>query len=109
MTKRPTLSRKLLLESPVRAADGAGGFSESWTPLGAIWAEVLPRSGRENGDLSRIGHKITVRAAPQGAPSRPKPTQRFRDGTRVFSIDAVTEMDADARFLICTTTEEAGA
>ncbi len=109
MKKHPNLSRKLLLEGPVRVADGAGGFSESWTPLGTIWAEVLPRTGRDTGDLARMGHKITVRSAPQGAPSRPQPTQRFRDGDRIFRIDAVTEADAETRYLLCFTTEEEGA
>jgi head-tail adaptor len=55
-----------------------------------------------------MGYRITVRAAPQGAPSRPKPSQRFRDGARIFSIDAVTESDPGGRFLVCFATEEEG-
>jgi len=106
---RPNLSRRLLLEAPVRVADGAGGFNEVWQPLGTVWGEILPRTGRESGDLARMGFRITVRAAPQGAPSRPTPLQRFRDGERLFSIDAVTEADAEGRFLICFATEEEGA
>jgi len=106
---RPNLSRRLLLEAPVRVADGAGGFIEVWQPLGTVWGEILPRTGRESGDLARMGFRITVRAAPQGAPSRPTPLQRFRDGDRLFSIDAVTEADAEGRFLICFATEEEGA
>lgn len=31
---RPDLSRRLLLEGPVRVPDGAGGFAETWQPLG---------------------------------------------------------------------------
>lgn len=109
MKKHPNLSRRMLLEAPVRVADGAGGFSESWQPLGTVWGEVVPRTGRETGDLARMGYKIIVRAAPQGAPSRPTPLQRFRDGNRLFTIDAVTESDPDGRFLICFATEEEGA
>lgn len=107
--RRPNLSRRLLLEGPVRAADGAGGYNEVWQPLGSVWGEVLPRTGREAGDLARTGFRITVRAAPQGAPSRPTPLQRFRDGGRVYSIDAVTEADPEGRFLICFATGEEGA
>ncbi|WP_071674867.1 head-tail adaptor protein [Nioella nitratireducens] len=107
MSGRPNLSRRLLLEGPSRIADGAGGFTETWGPLGVIWGEVLPRTGRDAGGLSRMGFKITVRAAPQGAPSRPTPSQRFRDGDRVFTIDAVTERDPGGRFLTCFATEEA--
>jgi len=106
---RPNLSRRLLLEAPVRVADGAGGFNEVWQPLGTVWGEILPRTGRESGDLARMGFRITIRAAPQGAPSRPTPLQRFRDGARLFIIDAVTEADAEGRFLICYATEEEGA
>ncbi|RFU13188.1 head-tail adaptor protein [Rhodobacteraceae bacterium W635] len=102
----PNLSRRLLLEGPVRVADGAGGYTEGWAPLGQVWGEVKPRTGRDAAGLSRMGVKITVRAAPQGAPSRPTPSQRFRDGARLFHIDAVTESDPGGRFLICYATEE---
>ncbi|MFO7919993.1 MAG: head-tail adaptor protein, partial [Nioella sp.] len=37
---------------------------------------------------------------------RPTPSQRFRDGARLFHIDAVTENDPGGRFLICYATEE---
>ncbi len=107
MSRRPNLSRRLLLEGPSRAPDGAGGVTESWVPLGIVWGEVLPRTGRDTGGLSHLGVKITVRAAPQGAPSRPTPSHRFRDGDRVFTIDAVTERDPEGRFLTCFATEEA--
>jgi len=107
--KRPNLSRRLLLEAPLRVADGAGGFEEVWQPLGHVWGEIVPRTGRESGDLARMGVRITVRAAPQGAASRPTPLQRFRDGSRLFTIDAVTEADPAGRFLICFATEEEGA
>lgn len=106
MNGHPNLTRRLLLEGPQRVADGAGGFTEAWVPLGTVWAEVLPRTGRDAGGLARMGYRITLRSAPQGAPSRPTPSQRFRDGARVFTIDAVTEGDPGGRFLICFATEE---
>jgi hypothetical protein len=34
---------------------------------------------------------------------------RFRDGARLFRIEAVTEADADARYLLCIASEETGA
>ncbi|MFT7254059.1 MAG: head-tail adaptor, partial [Paracoccaceae bacterium] len=39
MSAPPDLSRRLTLEAAVRLPDGAGGFSETWEPLGHIWAE----------------------------------------------------------------------
>jgi len=41
----PRLNRKLELEAPVRTADGAGGYTETWAALGSLWAEVTARSG----------------------------------------------------------------
>ena len=45
--KAPRLSRRLVLEAPVRVADGGGGFAEDWQAVGTLWAEVTARSGSE--------------------------------------------------------------
>jgi head-tail adaptor len=50
--------------------------------------------------------RITVRGAPVGAEQRPRPDQRFRDGSRLFRILAVTERDAAGRYLLCFAREE---
>lgn len=108
-----TLNRRLVLETPQRGPDGAGGYAETWAEVGIVWADVTARSGREvSGDavlVSSTAYRITVRAAPYGAPSRPRPEQRFRDGTRIFRIEAVTERDPTGRFLTCFAQEEVGA
>lgn len=104
----PKLTRRLLLETPERVPDGAGGFVESWVPLGTLWAEVTARSGRELGGgaaaLSKVSYKITVRAAPYGSTARPKAEQRFREGVRLFRISAVAE--DGPLYLTCFATEE---
>ncbi|MDE4132104.1 head-tail adaptor protein [Phaeobacter sp. QD34_3] len=109
----PRLNRPLVLEDPQRLPDGAGGYVESWTALGTLWAEVTALSGRnadlEGGSLSLQRYRITVRAAPTGATSRPRPDQRFRDGVRLFRIDAVSEADARGRYLTCFALEEVAA
>ncbi|WP_372604176.1 head-tail adaptor protein [Actibacterium sp.] len=109
----PKLSRRLVLEAPQRLPDGAGGFVQSWGPLGSMYAEVLPGSGREVAGqsvaLSRLSYRITVRGAPVGASFRPKPDQRFREGDRIFRILAVTERDARAAYLTCYAEEEGAA
>jgi head-tail adaptor len=102
----PRLNRTLLLETPARVADGAGGFAESWTVLGQVWAEVSLRSGREKAGFSTARFRIVVRGAPQGSTMRPRPDQRFREGTRVFRIEAVSERDAEGRYLTCYANEE---
>ena len=40
------LSRPLLLERAVKVADGAGGFAETWEPLGQLWADLRIATGR---------------------------------------------------------------
>jgi len=108
--KRPHLNRALTLEAPQRASDGAGGFVESWVPLGTLWAQVSARTGREATQsgtaVSRTPLKITVRAAPPGTPERPTAQQRFREGARIFTIQAVAEADGAGRYLTCFAEEE---
>lgn len=111
--KAPRLNRKLVLEGAVRSPDGAGGFGEVWVALGELWAEVTARTGRERAEagapVSSTSYRIVVRAAPVGAPSRPTQDQRFRDGTRLFVIQAVSERDPEGRFLTCFADEEVTA
>lgn len=106
----PRLNRRLILETKERLADGSGGFEEVWVTLGELWAEVTPRAGRETNDagltISTVSYKIVIRASPVGSPSRPVAEQRFREGTRVFVIQAVTEYDHDARYITCFADEE---
>jgi len=106
----PRLNRHLVLEAKNRVPDGLGGYTEAWVALGELWAEITPKSGRERQDsgltVSTVTYKIVVRAAPYGAPSRPVPEQRLRDGARIFLIQAVTEYDHDARYITCFAEEE---
>lgn len=106
----PRLNQALVLEAPERVSDGAGGFVEGWVALGTLWAEITARTGRETAQtgapVSRTGFRIVVRGAPFGAPERPQPQQRFRDGDRIFTIEAVAERDPEGRYLTCFVSEE---
>ena len=104
------LNRPLVLENPVEVSDGAGGFTVTWVPVGTIWGEVRPSSGREAAGeevrVASVTFRITVRGAAVGSPQRPRPEQRLRDGGRVFVILAVTERDLSGAFLTCFAREE---
>lgn len=108
--KPPILNRKLTLEAPQRVADGAGGFVTTWVALGDLWAEIKAGTGREKAaefmTVASIPFRITVRAAEDGAASRPTADQRFRAGNRIFRILAVTEADAGVQYLACFAQEE---
>ena len=107
--KPPEMNRRLLLEAPERLEDGAGGFSEIWVALGHVWAAVETRgAGREVDQAARLLLKITMRAVPQGAAARPDARMRFRDGERVYRIEAVHESDPTGRTLSCFAVEEVG-
>ncbi len=109
----PVLNRPLVLEAPERLADGAGGFTLTWTALGTLWAEVVPGSGREAAGVevttAQVPYRITIRAAPIGSSRRPKAEQRLRDGSRIFTILAVSERDARGQYLTCFAREEVSA
>lgn len=106
----PRLTRKLVLEEPQRVPDGAGGFSLVWVAKGTLWAAVETVAGRERAGesvtVSAVSCRVTVRGAPHGAPSRPRPEERFREGDRLLRITAVTEEDALGHYLTCYATEE---
>lgn len=106
----PRLTRPLVLEEAVRTPDSAGGFRESWTALGTLWADVRPMAGRDRAGpgtaLSAQSLRILIRAAPQGNAARPRPGQRLREGQRFYRIEAVTEHDAAGRYLRCAASEE---
>ena len=106
----PDLNRSLVLETPAQVADGAGGFALTWTTIGTLWGEITAGSGRDPAGveitLASVPYRITVRGAAVGSPRRPVPQQRFRDGTRVYHILAVTERDAEALYLTCFAREE---
>ncbi len=107
------LNRRLVLEEPQALPDGMGGFAQSWTALGELWAEVRAGTGREvsiNGvTTSQVVWRITVRGAPVGAPSRPRPDQRLRGGSRIFRVLSVAERDPQGRYLLCLAREETPA
>lgn len=106
----PRLTRRMILEAPLRMPDGAGGHATTWSPLGTLFADVKAGTGRQVTDLtaalSRMTCRVIVRAAPMGAPSRPQAGQRLRDGTRIYRIDAVAPYDRGGLYLACFAIEE---
>lgn len=109
----PRLDRQMVLEAPTQVADGGGGFSLTWVARGVLWAELLSGTGREAAGAevrtAQVPYRITVRGAPVGSEARPKAEQRLRDGTRIFTILAVSERDPRGQYLTCFAREEVPA
>lgn len=106
----PRLNVQLALENPDRSPDGLGGYRITWRRLGFLWAEMRSASGRERqgevGAQSVVTWRITLRAATDGDPRRPRPGQRLRLERRLFLIEAVAESDRGGRWLTCFAREE---
>ncbi|AUH63131.1 head-tail adaptor protein [Paracoccus zhejiangensis] len=106
----PRLNLPMILETPERQGDGAGGYRTVWQVVGQLWAGLSAVSGAERsgqaGAQSVVTWRIVTRGAPEGDPRRPRPEQRLRMGLRLFRIDAVAERDGDGRYLTCFAREE---
>lgn len=59
------LRTRIDIQQPVRTPDRAGGFTQNWSTMTTVWAEILPLSGKEVFEQmrlqSKISHKITIR------------------------------------------------
>jgi SPP1 family predicted phage head-tail adaptor len=104
--RRPVgaLRRRLLLEAPVEAPDGAGGSLRTFETVAAVWAQVEWLSGDERWQggrpEQRVSHRITLRWRAGVDAGR-----RLRDGEQSFDIRAVGDPDGGRRRLVCLVEE----
>jgi SPP1 family predicted phage head-tail adaptor len=65
VTAAGQLRERVIIERPVRTADGAGGADVTWETLATVWAEVMALGGTEHvlaeRDEARGPHRITIR------------------------------------------------
>ena len=90
MTRIGQLNRRLTLEAPIAASDGAGGATVTWQPVARLWAEVRSRLGDKRqwaeAVTSEATHLIRIRRTKRLASN-----MRFTEGARVFEIRSVIE------------------
>jgi len=91
------LNRRLVLQAPVESDDGEGGSTRSYETVTALWAQVVPLSGRADLAADSLGAVLNVRIVVR---ARDDVTTRHRlqDGDRVYRVVAVRP-SADRRFL----------
>lgn len=96
---------ELALQAPAQAPDGAGGFSESWTEIALVFAEIEPLAARDRfgaaQTLEEVSHRITMRHR-----GDVRSGMRFAKGSRRFLIRTVHDPDETGRYLVCRVQEE---
>ena len=98
MTAPGELNRRLVLEEPVEAVDGAGGVALTYAASVTLWAKVEPVSAR-NGVVAdapgvTVTHRITIRSGPNITTRH-----RFTEGARIYRVADMRE-DVTRRFLV---------
>jgi SPP1 family predicted phage head-tail adaptor len=92
------LNRRLVLQAPVEADDGAGGVTRSFTTVAAVWAQVVPQSARADVAADSRGaalrYRITIRARNDVTTQH-----QLLDGTTIYRVIAAS-LSADRRFLV---------
>ena len=98
------LRTRLTLEAPTRTGDGGGGASVVWETVAQVWAAVRPLTGDEAVTLDRVAgtssYEIVIRYRDDVTLE-----MRFRDGARVWDINAAFDPDARRRWLKCLAEE----
>ena len=94
------LRSRLVVESPQRVSDGAGGAVTSWLELATIWANITPTSAREQRSAEqraeKTTHRITLRYR-----SDINATMRFVGDGRIFDIEAIINEAERDQWLVC--------
>lgn len=53
------LNKRITIQSKTKTSDGLGGYSEIWSNLKTLWAEIKPISNSNNFETNQIEEKIT--------------------------------------------------
>jgi len=94
--------QRIVLESKVLAADGGGGYAESWEPYAVVWAVLEMESGSKPLEAGRPEMRVSGRfiIRRRGDVSV---NHRVRIGARLFGIRAIVDAgpQSPALTLLC--------
>lgn len=86
------LRHRIVIQGTVQAADGAGGYTETWETVATVWASIEPANGRERfiamQTESHVTHIITCRYNAEITTAK-----RILFGTRKFDITEVLNIE----------------
>jgi SPP1 family predicted phage head-tail adaptor len=95
------LRHRLVLEAPVRAADGAGGTMRTWQAVATLWAALEPVPQDEAAYADRLTPGVRYRVLVRRR-SGLTAEHRLRWGDRVLAIVAVApDQGGDRVQLVC--------
>ncbi len=98
------LDRLVTFQTLTKSADGAGGFTETWTDTASIWAGIRAKNGREQNQqgvwVNKIGYEMVCRFEDftPGINMRVKYTINGTVGT--YQVDGPYELDDERKFYI---------
>jgi SPP1 family predicted phage head-tail adaptor len=94
------MRHRIILQQPVRVADGGGGATESWDTVAELWAAVQAIDGEErlaaDALAGELTHVVWLRYRGGLVPS-----MRFLYDGRSLEIRAVVQIDGRRRRLKC--------
>jgi len=100
------MNKRVMLQQMARAADGQGGYTETWTDVFRLWAEIVPLKGYERMQAMQlevpVTHKVNIRYYP-GITAK----QRLVYGCRIFNIKEAIDPNEGRMFLQLTCVEMA--
>ena len=86
------LRHRLTLEALSISADGGGGVADEWDEVATLWAALSPtrdfEESRGGKPEAQMGQKILIRHRADLVS-----TMRFREGTRIFEIQTIRDVD----------------
>lgn len=102
------LRQRIKFQSLSRTSDDQGGWTEAWTDVAEVWAEVRPVSASERYFSQRIEmnttHKITIRWIEDLTSE-----MRIVFGTRIFQIHGIRRENEERWFLLIDAEENVGS
>jgi SPP1 family predicted phage head-tail adaptor len=102
--KPGNLRNRVTLQQLTRTDDGAGGYTETWTGVATVWADVYPLKGNERYEAQQVqanlSHRVTIRYR-----TGVEPSMRLLYGTRTLTIEAVIDPEERHRELILMCSE----
>lgn len=99
------MRERVTLQSPMRAADGAGGADVSWTDVKTVWAKVEEGAGGERLTGERFAARADITLTIRHRLGVTTEMRALWNG-RVLNIRAVRDKDGRKRFLTLDCEEE---